>query len=90
MSVTRPVIKQEREEGPCVWEGGVAILNTVAKEGLKKKMILERNKRGNYVDIWSRAIQKLGTTYTMAPWDRVTSVAEVECTRFVGQNQSRS
>ena len=66
------------------------LLNTVAKEGLKKKMILERNKRGNYVDIWSRAIQKLGTTYTMAPWDRVTNVAEVECTRYVRQHQSRS
>lgn len=89
-SVTRSIIKQEREGGLCVWEGRVAVLNTVAKEGLKKKMILERKKRGNYVDIWSRAIQKLGTTYTVAPWDRVTSVAEVECTRFVRQYQSRS
>ena len=53
-------------------------------------MILERNKRGNYVDIWSRAVQKLGMTYTVAPWDRVTSVAEVECTRFVRQYQSRA
>ena len=46
----KAIIKQEREEGLCVWEGSVAILNTVAKEGLKKKMILERKKRGSYVD----------------------------------------
>ena len=54
----------------CIWEGRVAPLNRVAKEGLKKKVILERKKRGSYVDIWGRTIQKLGTTYTMAPWDR--------------------
>lgn len=74
----------------CIWEGRVATLNSVAKEGLKKKVILERKKRGSYVDIWGRATQKSGTTYTMAPWNKVTNVAVVECTRGEHERQYQS
>lgn len=64
--VIRPIIKQRRELGVYVWGGRVAILDGVVREGLNKKVILERSKRESYVDIWRRAVQKLRTTDTEA------------------------
>lgn len=64
--VIRPIIKQRRELGVQVCGGRVAILDGVVREGLNKKVILERSKRESYVDIWRRAVQKLGTTDTEA------------------------
>lgn len=44
----------------------VAILDGVVMDVFNKKLILERSKRESYMDIWSRAVQKLRTTDTEA------------------------
>lgn len=51
------------------------------QERLNKKVIRERSERGGCAGTWGRAVQKLGTTDTMAPWGRVTRVGEAEWPR---------
>lgn len=81
MTSHRPIIKQTRELGVCVWESRVAILDRVVREGCNKKAKPERRKRESYMDIWNGAVQELRTTDTKATWVKLTNVAEVKWTR---------